>query len=184
MAKLSGFNPAQTSKLQADIERAKKLAMKCNNRLIMHQDGSLAREIGLLLEDTFGISGADRGQVSQIADRFFSFRGRMDTVKMTFTTQNSSNQNTMGHSAFVNFKLGGLGGHGNEILVTASYFQNGDLERAGTLIHEHIHLVNGVPGHPPHNTALKFFQRTKIGIDFRDAFFNPYCYQYFAEWLP
>jgi hypothetical protein len=167
-----------------DIDLARKMARKCVTWLRLQIPvGKFLRE---LLQDTFAIDGSDRDEIEPLAQRFASFDGRMDTVQKTYTTEESTSRDHMGHSLFVRY-VWPLPAPPNEIFITPNYFGNGDpISRAIAWIHEHIHLTNAVQGHPGNGGAEVqpiFLGRQTVGIEYEHAAVNPYCYELFAKWL-
>ena len=70
------------------------------------------------------------------------------------------------------------------IFVRDIFFQRSARYRAITLIHEYVHLrfpQNQGDGHP--GGTIIMFEEGEIGIKYEDAIKNPYCYQYFVDWL-
>jgi len=176
--------PNRDEILRGDIKLAERVAMNCFMRLA----GNPAQSdyLSQLLLDTFDIDGSDPDDVQTIRNRFGSFSGRMKSVKFTFTKEHAQTNERMGYPAFV--KSSNLPARpANEIFITHGYFGIGNpLQRACTLIHEHIHLGNTAGGHPGNNnqdfTDL-LFERRHIGVEFQHAGVNAYCYEYFANWL-
>jgi hypothetical protein len=176
--------PNRDEILNGDKELATRVARNCFQRLAGNPSQNTF--LSELLQDTFDIDGSDDDEVQVIRNRFGSVEGRLKDVKITFTDANGGTRERMGYPAFVNFS--GLPSRPpNEIFITHGYFGNGNpLDRAITLIHEHIHLSNTAAGHPG-NGGEEFtpvlFGRDRIGVDFGHAAVNPYCYEYFAKWL-
>jgi hypothetical protein len=181
-----GFAPADKATLKADVQKAIDIAKKCANVLAFSRLG-FSDDIVSLLQDTFDIDGSDPDEVGFIRLRFMNFVGRMDTVTFISTTEHAPTNENLGYGAFA--KSAGPGGilSPNEIYFTKGYFQTQDsVKRAITIIHEYIHLVNTVGGHPGNDgvdNQLEFYTRAHIGIEFQWAAVNAYCYEYFAQWL-
>jgi peptidoglycan hydrolase-like protein with peptidoglycan-binding domain len=181
-----GFAPADKATLKTDVAKAIDIAKKCANVLAFSRLG-LSSDIVSLLQDTFNIDGSDPDEVGFIRLRYMNFIGRMDTVTFIYTTEHAPSNENLGYGAFA--KSAGPGGilSPNEIYFTKGYFQTRDaFKRAVTVLHEYIHLVNTVGGHPGNggvDNQLEFYERARIGIDFPFAAVNAYCYEYFAQWL-
>jgi peptidoglycan hydrolase-like protein with peptidoglycan-binding domain len=181
-----GFAPADKATLKADVQKAIDIAKSCANVLAFNRLG-LPENIVSLLQDTFNIDGSDPDEVGFLRLRYMNFVGRMDTVTFIYTTEHAPSNENLGYGAFA--KSAGPGGilSPNEIYFTKGYFQTQDaFKRAVTILHEYIHLVNTVGGHPGNggiDNQLEFYARAHIGIDFPYAAVNAYCYEYFAQWL-
>lgn len=196
-----GFTPARKAMLQADIAAAKKLAFAAFASLLpaipfprLDQKGKVTPtkapfidpEVSALLQDVFAIDGSDLSQVANIQAKFRDFNGRMDTVKFIFSKDHPPEK----HVGFVVIPVFGF--TQNEIFLTESYFAadmgagnfpaiSAETARALTLIHEFIHLYGEVRDHPGGQPVL--FMRSRMGIKYEDAKWNPWCYENYAKWL-
>lgn len=196
-----GGNMTATEKktLAADLELARQTARRCTLLLVVPmtfpaspkaappRPGSLQQKVAELLSDTFDIDGSDRGQVALIQKRFMAFEGRSQVLEFEKTNKHAPKDQSMGHVAFVEYRLGQPLAN-NTVFLTPAYFAEKDAaERARTLLHEFVHLFNAGPGHPgpdgsPDSGQFSLFSRGRMGVPFEHALFNPYCYEYFAKW--
>ncbi len=176
MPTLRNFNSSQSITLRKDIEKAVKLCMHCNNRLLLTH-GGLPRSTLSLLSDTFGFSTEDREKIDFLRNKFLALNMRLARTKYIGTQKHRGNKKEMGFNAFV------IPSRPTEInIVNPHYFSmKSEKERVSTLIHEGIHLIFPKVGHPGKIPLV--FERTSLGIPYEKAKKNAYCYQYFAEWI-
>lgn len=199
--KVAGMHMSAKEKelVASDLEVARKTARRCTLMLVPSLTfpgnpkgpppipGGLRANVSLLLMDTFAIDGTDRGQVALIQKRFMSFEGRSKVLEFEKTGRHAPKDQSMGHVAFVEYKLGQPLAS-NTVFLTPAYFEEKDqVERARTLLHEYVHMFNAGPGHPgpdghPDTGQFTLFQRQRMGVPFEHALYNPYCYEYFAKW--
>jgi hypothetical protein len=173
------FSAVQLSQIKADVVAAKALSQQCLNSLT-YRPGGPQQATQQLLFDTFMIPSSvwqrDDGwdQLDRIKLRFSAFGPRIDRATLSFHSA-PSDPKQLEFGAFV--KSGS-----EEIFITSQFFRNHSRQsRAATLIHEFIHLVQVMPGHP--GGVKVMFEQTSMDIPFEQAVDNPYCYQYFAEWI-
>ena len=182
MTKYDGFSAKDANTIKNDVNAAKQLAQRCTNALIYRRGGpTLTNQ--KLLSDTFMISprewdsGKNWDKASNLRMRFGSFGERMDRITCTFSKKSPTERGEMELGAFVKKS------EHNVIYFTPHYFKTAtQKKRAAILIHEFIHIVQRQNGHPG-GVKIIFGKQTSLGIPFDKAFDNPYCYQYFAEWL-
>lgn len=173
------FSALHLSRIKADVVAAKALSQQCLNSLI-YRPGGPAQETRELLFDTFMIPSSvwrdDGGwdQLDKIKLRFGAFGPRIDRAIISFHDA-PRNSKQLEFGAFV--KEGS-----DEIFISSVFFGNHSTRsRAATLIHEFIHLVQVRRDHPGGEKVM--FDQTTMQIPFDQAVDNPYCYQYFAEWI-
>jgi hypothetical protein len=173
------FSALHLSQIKADVVAAKVLSNKCLNSLI-YRPGGPQRAIQQLLFDTFMIPSSvwqsDDGwdQLDKIKLRFGAFGARIDRTTISFHNARPDPK----HLEFGAFVKDGA----DEIFISSQFFGNHSRQsRAATLIHEFIHLVQAPRGHP--GGVKVMFEQTSMDIPFKQAVDNPYCYQYFAEWI-
>jgi hypothetical protein len=71
----------------------------------------------------------------------------------------------------------------NAIWLRPLYFRLSSRDRGLTLIHEHVHIVR-TSGNDPHPGGVRVnFGATSLDIPYAKALNNPYCYQYYADWI-
>jgi hypothetical protein len=182
MSKYIGFNLKDLKAFKEDVLLAKQLAQRCMNALV-YRPGGPTQKIQKLLLDTFMISLYDWeseknwDKVGDIRMRFGSFGGRMDIVTCSYTRKYPVKPGEMPPMAYIDPQKT------NFIFITPLYYKKTVQKyRSATLIHEFIHLIQRQSGHPG-SIQIIFGGQTYLGIPFDKAFDNPYCYQYFAEWL-
>jgi hypothetical protein len=173
------FSALHLARIKADVVAAKALSQQCLNSLIYRPNGP-PHGIQQLLFDTFMIpssvwrddSGWDR--LDKIKLRFGAFGPRMDRSAISFSSA-PANPKKLEFGAFVKDKS-------DDIFISSLFFGNHSTRgRSATLIHEFIHLVQVPRGHPGGEPLA--FGQTNLAIPFDKAVDNPYCYQYFAEWI-
>ena len=181
--KFVGFKPAQTTTLQSDFAQARHLCMYATNSLLMNSEGQLNRRPKEVLLLTFHLSGNGDGiwdMVGPIKDTFLGFQPRSDRMTVSFdASRPTGDQNSIDFLAFTK-----PSNDRNGVFVHKEYFGLSPRDRALTLIHEYVHLrcpENGGDGHPGGQVIM--FDEGDVGIDYDKAVKNPYCYQYFADWL-
>lgn len=185
-SRFRGFTTGRQTQLMDDIELAKGISRQCVSMLIFNRLGMPSNVSGLLV-DTFGIDGSDQDQVFPIRQNYMNFSPRIENTSFIFTQEGAPTSDHMGHAAYVKYTslLGVL--PPTEIYITQGYFDMPDIvDRAVTLIHEYIHLINKQPGHPGNNneeTRFQLFARSNMGLEYDAAVVNAYCYEYFAKWL-
>lgn len=182
MIKYVGFNPDDLKIIKNDVNDAKKLAQRCTNALI-YRPGGPAFTTQKLLFDTFMISTRDWksaknwDKAGKLRMLFGSFGVRMERVTCKFSKTSPTDPGEMKLGAFVKAS------EPNVIYLTPLYFKMAtQKKRSVILIHEFIHLVQRQKGHPG-GVKIIFGGQTPLGIPFDKAVDNPYCHQYFAEWL-
>lgn len=182
MTTFDGFPPNRLKTIKADLGQARKLSTSCTNSLLL-RPGNPKISIMELLRDTFMITIQDwqksRGwdMAGKVKDVFFSFGPRIDRTKLIYTRTSPTDPGEMQLGAYV------IANRPTEIHVTASYFKESKPKsRAAVLIHEYVHLLDPRKGHPG-GVKIVFGGQTALEIPYAQAVANPYCYQYFAEWL-
>lgn len=186
MTRYVGFNKKMLFKIKRDVDYARKIANKCENSLIYGPKGP-SPQIRRLLFDTFSIADMDWDSVdkkvmlTKLINRFSNFRKRIDNIICMFPKK--PHKGTGQFAAYWYSKTP------NYIYFLPAYFRITSIkERAAKIIHEFIHMVQIQQGHPGSlsnvDNAVVYFEQTSINIQFQQAFDNPYCYQYFVEWLP
>jgi len=181
MTKFERFSVIQLSTIKGDVAAAKQLAKRCMNALI-YRPGGPTHTIQKLLFDTFMISvrdwnsGNNWDKSGDVQMNFGAFGGRMDIITCRYSEKSPTEKGKLEFGAYVSkFEP-------NIIFLTPHYFNNANQKRrAATLIHEFIHMVQKKGPHPGKVPIM--FQQAHLGIPFDQAIDNPYCYQYFAEWL-
>lgn len=195
----SGMTAAERKTVAGDLEKAREIARRCtllllramffpaNPKAAPARPASFQDGVPELLLDTFAIDGSDPAQVELVKRRFMSFEGRSKRLEFEKTDRHAPKDQSLGHEAFVEYKIGSPLAN-NTVYLTPAYFAKADAtDRALTLLHEYVHLYNAGPGHPgkdghPDSGQMTHFMRTRIGIPFEHALYNPYCYEYFAKW--
>lgn len=179
MSEFNGISATDLVTLKADIVAAKHYCQKCNDSLLISPDG-LKNEIKELLVDTFSITGSDRDQVNEIRLKFLAFASRIDNSDFNGVSEENAPAEAKTFAAYVKSN-----DSKNIFLVQPKFFTNTDKERALTLIHEYIHLLNPGDGHPGFENRIPIiFDRQKLNVPFDKAILNAYCYHYYAHWLP
>lgn len=194
-----GMTATERQTVTADLENARIIARRCtmlllramffpaNPKAAPPRPAALQESIPGLLMDTFDIDGSDPGQVELVKRRFMGFEGRSRVMEFEKTGRHAPKDQSLGHEAFVEYTFGSPLAN-NTVYLTPAYFAKTEAtERALTLLHEYVHLYNAGPGHPgrdghPDSGQMLHFMRTRIGIPFEHALYNPYCYEYFAKW--
>ncbi|MFO7524131.1 MAG: hypothetical protein R6W68_01635 [Ignavibacteriaceae bacterium] len=182
MANFIGFSPKDLNTVTNDVVAAKQLAQRCENALIYRPGGATLKMQKLLL-DTFMIplqdweSEKNWDKAGKLRMRFGSFGKRIDIITCAYLQNYQNKPGEMPQIAFYD------PGKHNVINITPHYFINTTQKyRSATLIHEFIHMVQDKIGHSG-NIQITFEGQIYLGIPFDLAYDNPYCYQYFAEWL-
>ena len=177
-----GFNASQTRTLTADFAEAARLCMVAVNSLIVNPQMQINQRPQDLLRLAFHISSSDADsddEVQAVKNTFLVIPSRATLVTVSRdTSRPTGNSNTVEFIAFTKSS------DPNFIFVRDSYFALAQRERALTLIHECVHLINPLnsgDGHPGGTVIM--FGEGDVGVDFDDARRNPYCYQYFVDWL-
>lgn len=174
-----GFSAQQQHALQADLTLAKKLAMRAVNSMLLTVTGMPTDQTSKLLWWVFKVK-ADKDvwdRVDPIKSVYLAFGPRLDTVSINFDPSPPA-PNAMEFDAYVR------PGHASQIFCRSAYFTKTPRDRALILIHEFVHLRfsdNSGDGHP--GGQIIMFQPGNIQIDYSNAIRNPYCYQYYADWI-
>jgi hypothetical protein len=174
-----GFSAQQQHTLQADLSLAKQLAMSAANSMLLTMSGRPSDQTAQLLWWVFTIKPDNDfwDHVEPIKSVYLAFRPRLDTVSLNYDSSPPA-PNTIEFDAYVR------PGHASQIFCRSDYFTKTPRDRALTLIHESVHLRfsdNSGDGHP--GGQIIMFQPGNIQIDYKNAIRNPYCYQYYADWV-
>ena len=178
----SGFKEPQKKTLQSDLAEAKRLCMVASNALIVNQDLDINPRPKELLRKAFQLAGTGDeylDKVNPIKDTFLGFQSRSERTSM-----NHDASRPTGDSNSVEFLAFTKTSDENSIFVRDLYFKKDQRYRAVTLIHEYVHLrypASSGDGHP--GGVAIVFEEGDVGIGYNDAIKNPYCYQYFVDWL-
>jgi hypothetical protein len=183
MTQYVGFSPRNLDTIRNDVNAAKQLAQRCANALT-YGPGNPSFKLMTLLSDTFMVPVRDWDakknwdKAGNLRMRFGSFGERIDkAITFAFSEKSPNKPGEMDAAAFV--KKDQL----NTIYLTPRYFNTAiQKQRCALLIHEFVHTILGQTGHPG-GIKVIFGGQTHMGIPFDMSFNNPYCYQYFAEWL-
>jgi hypothetical protein len=200
MATFVHFSPSDLSTIQDDFKAAERRCMRCLNSLTLSprlsrppgggdpvMDLVLRSETVTLLKEAFGTDGGDEGLLDTIKNVFTTFSGRASRLAVSFVPKSSA-PNKWDFDAYTKPS------EANSLYVRDGYFRkssgkstvaNPQSDRVLTLIHEHVHLIfsrNPGDGHP--GGQFLYFGRTTLGAAASDAVKNPYCYQYYAEFVP
>jgi hypothetical protein len=177
-----GFNHAQTRTLTSDFAEAARFCMVAVNSLIVNQQMQINRRPQELLRLAFHISAGDSDfddEVQTVKNTFIVIPSRVTQVTVSRdTSRPTGNSNTIEFVAFTKSSVP------NAIFVRDTYFSRAQRDRVLTLIHECVHLINPLnsgDGHP--GGVVIMFAEGDVGVDYDDASKNPYCYQYFVDWL-
>jgi hypothetical protein len=180
--KFVGLNPSQTRTLTSDFTEAARFCMVAVNSLIVNPQMQINRRPQDLLRLAFHISSDDSDfddEVQTIKNTFLVIPSRATQLTVSRDTSRPTGaSNTIEFLAFTKPT------EANSIFVRDGYFSQAQRDRALTLIHESVHLIfpaNFGDGHP--GGVVILFDEGDVGIDFDDASKNPYCYQYFVDWL-
>lgn len=180
--KLVGFNATQTRTLTSDFAEAARFCMVAVNSLIINAQMQINQRPQDLLKLAFHISASDANfddEVQTIKNTFISIPGRATVVTVSHDTSHpTAATNTIEFVAFTKDSSP------NFVFVRDAYFSRAQRDRALTLMHECVHLIyppSSGDGHP--GGVVIMFAEGDVGIDYNDASKNPYCYQYFVDWL-
>ncbi len=180
--KFVGFNDRQLKTLMADFVEASRLCMCAVNSLLLTPQMQMKQRTKELLQLTFHLSpigDESWDKVDPIKITYLSFQPRTDRMVVSFDASSpTGNSNTIEFHAFTKSS------DPNSVFIRGQYFPNDRRYRALTLIHEHVHLCNPLnpgDGHP--GGAIIMFDEGDVGVEYVDAIRNPYCYQYFADWV-
>lgn len=192
-----GIGDEGIAMIKEDVKRAKEIALGCMSSLfpgvwIPHTIPTpvFEQHVVELLEDTFDVDGSNLSRVRNIQIKFQNFPATIDRMKFKYSDYNLK-EKKLGKKAFILFTDGEPE---QAIYVTESYFApdggkgnlppvSPQMERALTLIHEYVHYYCKVEGHPPRDEDSYHFIRTRMGIPYQHAQWNPYCYEHYAKWL-
>jgi hypothetical protein len=169
MANFKGFDEAQVQILTADLESARQISTRC---------ASFPAAAAILFREAFAIDSTDEEHAGPIRAVYSGFAARMATANLEFHPG-------IGDAAALEFDSFPDRTRPNTILVRPSYFFKAPVDRALTLVHHYVHLRfprNPGDGHPGGMVAM--FARGSMRITPEDACRNPYCYEYFARFLP
>jgi hypothetical protein len=176
---LIGFSAHQTGTLKADITLAGQLAMAAVNSMLLTASGRPSDRTAQLLWWVFTISPDSTfwDRIDPVKNHYAAFAPRFETVSVN-SDASAAAPNTIEFDAYVRH------GDYNRIFIRDAYFAKAPRERATTLIHETAHLWfkdNTGDGHP--GGQIIMFEPGNITISYDDAIRNPYCYQYYADWI-
>jgi hypothetical protein len=178
-----GFSRNQLHTLRADFLEAQRLCMHAVNNLLLNPAMQMNERPRELLWLTFHLSG--RGDsfwdsVDPIKNTFLGFRPRSEVMTVRHDTSRPT-----GASNTIEFVAFTRPSDANSMFIRNQYFSGRSRrERALTLIHEYVHLRNPQnpgDGHP--GGVVIMFGEGDVGIEYRNAIRNPYCFQYFVDWL-
>jgi hypothetical protein len=130
-----------------------------------------------LLQEAFSIDGSDDQQVGRIKDTFLTFGPRMANALVRFAPHQAA-PNRWDFAAFVDPS------RPTDLFIRPGYFGLQAVDRAATLIHEYIHMKypnNSGDGHP--GGQYISFTRASLNVPFDQAVRNPYCFQYYAQYV-
>jgi hypothetical protein len=199
MATFTGFTTADLATIQGDFQAAEQRCMKCLNSLVLSmkmeydpQAKDLAPTYVLsakavqLLTEAFSTDGSDEGLLETIKNTFAGFRGRAASLSVSYEPQQAA-PNQWDFAAFVKSS------EPNKMFIRPEYFRavaggkataKPQLDRVLALIHEYVHLrfpTNPGDGHP--GGQFLSFGRGPLGVAANDAVRNPYCYEYYAQFV-
>ncbi|MGD0568540.1 MAG: hypothetical protein ABSA78_09050 [Candidatus Sulfotelmatobacter sp.] len=180
--KFVGLNPSQTRTLTSDFTEAGRLCMVAVNSLIVNPQMQINQRPQELLRLAFHISSGDSDfddEVQTIKNTFLVIPSRANQLTVSRDTSPPT-----GASNTIEFLAFTKNSEANSIFLRDGYFSLAQRERALTLIHESVHLIypaNFGDGHP--GGVVIMFAEGDVGIDYDNASKNPYCYQYFVDWL-
>jgi hypothetical protein len=177
-----GFNADQTKTLRSDVAEAKRLCVVASNSLIMNVEADINPRPKELLREAFNLSGTGDeyfDKIDPIKNTFLGFQSRIDRTSLSHdSSRPSGDPNSMEFLAFVKPP------DETSVFVRDIYFRRDQRTRAIALIHEYVHLRNPRnpdSGHP--GGVVLSFDEADLGIKYDDAIKNPYCYQYYVDWL-
>jgi len=198
---LMNFPPDKETIITRAIALASELADRCVRQLIFSPYGPSPRLV-LLLRDTFGLEPISWERSAEEAwEVVGSIRERFETIQLrmkctTFFYCGVAPSNLVDAVAWV------TKGEPDTVHVLDAYFGlPDDRKMAVALIHEFVHVYNNLsptgvsvgPGedeaHPGMHVGSAYYgereryAQQSLSIETRAALANPYCYQYFAEWL-
>ena len=176
---LIGFSAHQTGTLKADIALAGKLAMAAVNSLVLTASGRPSDRTAQLLWWVFTIEADSTvwDRIDPVKNHYLAFTPRFETVSVTLDPSAPA-ANSIEFDAYVKTS------DYNRIFIRNAYFAKAPRDRAVTLIHETAHLWfkdNTGDGHP--GGQIIMFAPGNITITYDNAIRNPYCYQYYADWI-
>lgn len=169
MASFKGFDEAHVQILKADLESGRQISTRC---------ARFPATAATLFREAFAIDLTDGEHAECIRSVYSGFAARMSTANLEFHAG-------IGDAAVLEFDSFPDRTRVDTILVRSSYFFKAPVDRALTLLHHYVHLRfprNPGDGHPGGMVAM--FARGNMRIAPEDACRNPYCYEYFARFLP
>lgn len=177
-----GFNEHHKRTVQADLLEAKRFCVVASNSLIVNSDIDINPRPKELLRKVFSLAGSGDDfldKVNPIKDTFLGFSPRVEQASVRHdSSRPTGDPNSTEFLAFTKTT------DDKSIFLRDVYFKRDQRTRALVLVHEYVHLR--YPADPPNDHpggVLALFAETDIGIDYDDAIHNPYCYQYFIDWL-
>ncbi|MFN3151337.1 hypothetical protein [Bremerella sp.] len=157
-----------------DVQKAARLSQKCMNSLTMSYWSKPERE--RLLKATFNVLPNGRDSVNEIQWRFNRCWKVLNGASFQYDSQGTI-------MAKDHVAAAPHAGRAKKLVyISANYFLAPEVYRLGALIHEMIHHFNGVRS-DAHPGGLRTDGRLPLNIPYRQAKYNPYCYQWYAVYL-